>query len=47
MAWLDKINGAADRTELDKINAELKTKFSPVPPQLVKAWKERVTQIAA
>jgi hypothetical protein len=47
MAWLDKIASAADRTELDKINAELKAKFNPVPPQLVSAWKARVTQLAA
>lgn len=46
-AWLDKIAGAADRTELDRINAELKAKFSPVPPALVSAWKQRATALAA
>ena len=46
-AWLDKIGAASDRTELDGINAELKQKFSPVPRELVAAWKARVVAMAA
>ena len=46
--WLAAIKDAADRDALDKINAELKSKFGKATPDpIVSAWKSRAVTLAA